>query len=91
MNLLKCFRWLSGSKSPLKCLISAMKGVEFAWSTSMRRASSKSPPIFKPRSEGESPSLVVFRCGTPLALLRVVICGDASLAKVMTSQSMALE
>ncbi|KAI5339268.1 hypothetical protein L3X38_018540 [Prunus dulcis] len=31
--------------------------------------------------EGESPSLVVFRCGTPLALLRVVICGDASLAK----------
>ncbi|KAI5353896.1 hypothetical protein L3X38_006790 [Prunus dulcis] len=32
--------------------------------------------------EGESPSLVVFRCGTPLALLRVVICGDASLAKV---------
>ncbi|KAI5311164.1 hypothetical protein L3X38_045488 [Prunus dulcis] len=41
--------------------------------------------------EGKSPSLVVFRCGTPLALLRVVICGDASLAKVMTSQSMALE
>ncbi|KAI5356227.1 hypothetical protein L3X38_009122 [Prunus dulcis] len=38
--------------------------------------------------EGESPSLVVFRCGTPLALLRVVICGDASLAKVMSSQSL---
>ncbi|KAI5311997.1 hypothetical protein L3X38_041170 [Prunus dulcis] len=35
----------------------------------------------KDSSEGESPSLVVFRCGTPLALLRVVICGDASLAK----------
>ncbi|KAI5347436.1 hypothetical protein L3X38_015315 [Prunus dulcis] len=38
--------------------------------------------------EGESPSLVVFRCGTPLALLRVVTCGNASLDKVMTSQSM---
>ncbi|KAI5335349.1 hypothetical protein L3X38_025482 [Prunus dulcis] len=31
--------------------------------------------------EGESPSLVVFRCGTPLALLRVVTCGNASLDK----------
>ncbi|CAL2256747.1 unnamed protein product [Prunus armeniaca] len=40
--------------------------------------------------EGESPSLVVFRCGTPVTLLRVVTCGSASLTKVMTSQSMAL-
>ncbi|ONI23039.1 hypothetical protein PRUPE_2G166200 [Prunus persica] len=38
--------------------------------------------------EGESPSLVVFRCGTPLALLRVVICGDASLAKLLFSDNL---
>ncbi|KAI5344009.1 hypothetical protein L3X38_011886 [Prunus dulcis] len=31
--------------------------------------------------EGESPSLVVFQCGTPLTLLRVMTCGNASLAK----------
>ncbi|CAL2271239.1 unnamed protein product [Prunus armeniaca] len=54
-------RWLSGWESPLKsvkegvenrfcgaaCSISAGNGEEFTWSTSLRRASSKSPPIFK--------------------------------------------
>ncbi|CAL8989758.1 unnamed protein product [Prunus brigantina] len=38
--------------------------------------------------EGESSLLVVFQCGTPLTLFRVVTCGNTSLAKVMTSQSM---
>ncbi|KAI5317473.1 hypothetical protein L3X38_037180 [Prunus dulcis] len=35
----------------------------------------------KYKGEGEFPSLVVFRCGTLLALLRVVTYGNASLAK----------
>ena len=39
--------------------------------------------------EGEPSLLVIFRCGTPLVFLRVVTCDNASLAKVMTSQSMA--
>ncbi|KAI5316288.1 hypothetical protein L3X38_045464 [Prunus dulcis] len=34
------------------------------------------------RVRGSLPSLVVFRCGTPLALLRVVTCGNASLDKI---------
>ncbi|KAI5325448.1 hypothetical protein L3X38_034522 [Prunus dulcis] len=39
--------------------------------------------------DGKSSLLVVFQCETPLTLLRVVTCGNASLIKVMTSQSMA--
>ncbi|CAL9013900.1 unnamed protein product, partial [Prunus brigantina] len=64
MTLLKCFKWLSGSESPLKwinegvknrfggaaCSISTVKGVEFAWSISLRSASSKFPSVFKSRS-----------------------------------------
>ncbi|CAL8133042.1 unnamed protein product [Prunus armeniaca] len=52
--LLKCFKWLSGSKFPLKCVMddivncfrgvaystSSMKGEELTLSTSLRRASS---------------------------------------------------
>ncbi|CAL8161823.1 unnamed protein product [Prunus armeniaca] len=37
--------------------------------------------------EEESSLLVVFQFGTPLALLKVMTCGNASLVKVMTSQS----
>ncbi|CAL2240891.1 unnamed protein product [Prunus armeniaca] len=57
------------------------------------KAQPKDPPLSGEWSpligEGESSLLIVFRCGTPLALLRVVTCSNASLAKVMTSQSMA--
>ncbi|CAL9024168.1 unnamed protein product [Prunus brigantina] len=64
MTLLKCIKWLSGLESPLKCVkegvenhfggaacsISAVNGEEFTLSTTLHRASSKSPPIFKSQS-----------------------------------------